>query len=56
MNITVPHAPFRRRLSNGLFVNIFPQPDYRQTFVSWSVPYGSIHDINAAVLPIFWST
>lgn len=48
MNITVPHAPFRRRLSNGLFVNIFPQPDYRHTFVSWSVPYGSIHDIDAA--------
>ncbi|MHA7580981.1 M16 family metallopeptidase [Paenibacillus vandeheii] len=48
MNIAVNVAPIQRRLSNGLYVSIFPESHYHHTFVSWSVPYGSIHD---AALP-----
>ncbi|UPK44483.1 M16 family metallopeptidase [Paenibacillus pabuli] len=48
MNIAVNVAPIQRRLSNGLYVSIFPEPHFHHTFVSWSVSYGSIHD---AALP-----
>ena len=48
MNSIVNIAPVRRRLSNGLSVHIFPEPQFHHTFVSWSVSYGSIHD---AALP-----
>ncbi|MDK8193020.1 pitrilysin family protein [Paenibacillus sp. UMB7766-LJ446] len=48
MNIAVNVAPIQRRLSNGLYVSIFPESHFHHTFVSWSVSYGSIHD---AVLP-----
>ncbi|PQP83657.1 hypothetical protein C0Q44_02920 [Paenibacillus sp. PCH8] len=45
MNSIVNIAPVRRRLSNGLSVHIFPEADFHHTFISWSVPYGSIHDV-----------
>lgn len=48
MNYAVNVAPFQRRLSNGLYVSIFPEPQFHHTFVSWSVSYGSIQD---AALP-----
>ncbi|RAW12167.1 pitrilysin family protein [Paenibacillus taichungensis] len=44
MNFAVNVAPIQRRLSNGLNVSIFPEPDFQHTFVSWSVSYGSIQD------------
>jgi|GEM_PF-2539451 len=48
MNFAVNVAPIQRRLSNGLYISIFPEPHFHHTFVSWSVSYGSIQD---AALP-----
>ncbi|WP_337034913.1 M16 family metallopeptidase [Paenibacillus illinoisensis] len=45
MSIAMNTASVRRRLSNGLYVSIFPEPQFHHTFVSWSVSYGSIHDV-----------
>lgn len=48
MNFAVNVAPIQQRLSNGLYVSIFPESHFHHTFVSWSVSYGSIQD---AALP-----
>jgi predicted Zn-dependent peptidase len=48
MNSTTVNSCVCKCLSNGLNVSILPQPQYSHTFVSCSVPYGSIHDIALA--------
>ncbi len=48
MNSTTFNSYVCKRLSNGLNVIVLPQPKYNHTFVSCSVPYGSIHDITLA--------
>ncbi|ETT53576.1 hypothetical protein BK124_20510 [Paenibacillus amylolyticus] len=48
MSTTILNSCVCKRLSNGLNVSILPQPEYSHTFVSCSVPYGSIHDSTLA--------
>lgn len=44
MNRALSVVPVRRQLTNGLSVHIFPESQFHHTFMSCTVPYGSIHD------------
>lgn len=44
MNRALNVVPVRRQLTNGLSVHIFPESQFHHTFMSCTVPYGSIHD------------